>query len=95
MADTSGTSFRLSTRPERIFISIDKSTGRSTISFAPTDAGPPIVHDSDETGALAMRDATAISKTYPGSTIHGPYFHEAPPPGRKRLVRRPSNQRNG
>ena len=86
---------RLSTRPDRIFVSVDKSTGRSTISFAPADAGAPIVHEGDHTGALAMRDATALSETYPGATIHGPHFHEAPPPGRKRIVRRPSNQRNG
>jgi hypothetical protein len=88
MADT----FRLSTRPERIFVSVDTSTGRSTISFAPADAGALIIHEGDPTGALAMQDAAAIVKQYPGATIHGPHFHDTPPPGRKRM--RPANQRN-
>ncbi len=86
---------RLKTRPERIFVSVDESTGRSTISFAPPDAGGPISHEGDGTGALAMRDAKAIAESYPGSTIHGPHFHAARPPGRKRVMRRPTNQKSG
>lgn len=82
----------MTTRPERIFISVDESTGRSTISFAPADAGPPISHEEDRTGELAMRDAKAIFERYPGCTIHGPHFHAARPPGRKGPVRRSSNQ---
>jgi hypothetical protein len=69
---------RLSGRPERIFVSVDQSTGRSTISFAPTDAGSPFQREDDADGALAMRDARAILTKYPGATIHGPHFHAAP-----------------
>jgi hypothetical protein len=79
---------RLNARPERIFISVDESTGRSTISFAPSDVGTPILHEGDRDGASAMRDAKAISEKYPGCTIHGPHFHAARPPGRKRAVRK-------
>jgi len=85
----------LNSRPERIFISVDESTGRSTISFAPSDVGTPILHEGDTTGALAMRDAKSISQNYPGCTIHGPHFHTARPPGRKRVVRKPFNQGRG
>jgi hypothetical protein len=88
-------SYRLNTRPERIFISVDESTGRSTTSFAPAEAGAPIVHESDRTGELAMRDAKAISQIYPGCSIHGPHYHAARPPGRKRIARRPPNQETG
>jgi len=80
---------RLNSRPERIFVSVDQSTGRSTISFQPATAGAPIQHEGDSTGALAMRDAKAISETYKGSSIHGPHFHAARPPGKKRPGRKP------
>jgi hypothetical protein len=86
---------RLNTRPERIFISVDESTGRSTISFAPSDAGKPILHDEDRNGALALSDAKAISAQYPNCTIHGPHFHAARPPGRKRMGRRPAGTESG
>ncbi|HWE27447.1 MAG TPA: hypothetical protein VHB97_05560 [Polyangia bacterium] len=79
---------RLKTRPDRIFVSVDQSTGRSTISFAPSEAGKPILHEDDRTGALAMRDAKAICDSYPGASIHGPHFHAARPPGRKRMTRK-------
>lgn len=82
-------SIRLKSRPERIFVSVDETTGRSTISFAPADAGAPIVHEGDNKGTLAMRDAKAISESYPGASIHGPHFHAAAPPGRKRAMRKP------
>ena len=78
----------LKTRPERIFVSVNQSAGRSTISFAPAECGPPIVHEGDSTGALAMRDAKAIADSYPGSSIHGPHFHQARPAGAKRSMRR-------
>jgi hypothetical protein len=91
MSSTSA-SIRLNTRPERIFVSVDESTGRSTISFAPSEAGSPIMHEGDHTGAAAMRDATIIAERYPGSTIHGPHFHAARPPGRKRVMRKPFKQ---
>jgi hypothetical protein len=85
----------LHARPERIFVSVDESTGRSTISFAPADVGTPIQHEGDKTGAAAMRDAKSISETYPGCTIHGPHFHAARPPGRKRMGRKPSPHGTG
>jgi len=91
VAGVSGT-IRLNARPDRIFVSVDQSTGRSTISFAPPNAGNPILHEGDSTGALAMRDARAIAESYPGSSIHGPHFHAARPPGRKRIFRKPSNE---
>ena len=88
-------STRLNARPDRIFISVDESTGRSTISFQPTDAGRPIVHEQDSKAELAMKDAKAISQTYPGCSIHGPHFHAARPAGRKRAFRRPANEGQG
>lgn len=81
---------RLSSRPERIFISVDESTKRSTISFAPASAGTPILHEDDVKGELAMRDAKAISAQYSNCPIHGPHFHAARPPGRKRMGRKPA-----
>jgi hypothetical protein len=75
-------------RPDRIFVSVDASTGRSTISFAPADVGSPFQRDGDADGARAMRDAQAIVARYPGATIHGPHFHAAPT-GRARPRRRP------
>jgi hypothetical protein len=75
-------------RPERIFVSVDASTGRSTISFSPPDAGSPFQRDGDADGARAMRDAQMILARYPGATIHGPHFHAAPT-GRSRPRRRP------
>ena len=68
---------RISGRPDRIFVSVDASTGRSTISFAPADAGSPFQREGDADGAHAMRDAKAILARYPGATIHGPHFHAA------------------
>jgi len=82
-------------RPERVFVSVDESTGRSTISFHPSDVGEPVLHEDDRTGAVAMREAKSISDSYPGCTIHGPHFHAARPPGRKRAFRKPSPTGNG
>lgn len=79
---------RVVSRPDRIFVSVDESTGRSTISFSPAEAGAPFQRDDDRDGALAMRDAQAIVARYPGATIHGPHFHTAPT-GRTRARRRP------
>jgi hypothetical protein len=75
---------RVHGRPERIFVSVDSSTGRSTISFSPADAGTPFQREDDADGALAMRDAQAIVARYPGATIHGPHFHAAPTRARPR-----------
>jgi hypothetical protein len=85
---------RLHGRAERIFVSVDESTGRSTISFQPASVGAPILHEDDRTGAVAVREAKAISEAHPGSTVHGPHFHGARPPGRKRVMRRSSNDGN-
>ena len=79
---------RVFARPDRIFVSVDASTGRSTISFAPPEAGSPFQREDDADGARAMRDAGAILAKYPGTTIHGPHFHAAPT-GRGRTRRRP------
>jgi hypothetical protein len=81
--------------PERIFISVDESTGRSTISFQPAELRAPVLLEDDRTGASAMREAKAISDGHPGCTIHGPHFHGARPARRKKLIRRPSNNGNG
>jgi hypothetical protein len=80
---------RLRGRPERIFVSVDESTGRSTLSFAPPDTGDPVLHEDDKTGARALADAQEILARYPGATIHGPHFHAARPPNRPRARRRP------
>ena len=64
--------------------SVDASTGKSTISFAPPDAGTPFQRDGDADGSHAMRDAQAIVARYPGATIHGPHFHAAPTRSRPR-----------
>jgi hypothetical protein len=90
---TSGPSLR--GRPDRIFVSVDESTGRSTISFHPADIGPPIQVDDDKTGVRAMKDATTISEKYPGCTVHGPHFHAARPPGRMKLRRKPPREGGG
>src|ERR1043166_5307429 len=82
---------RLHGRAERIFVSVDESTGRSTISFQPTGVGDPILYDDGRTGAGASRGPQAISAAHPGSTIHGPHFHGARPVGRKRVARKPPN----
>ena len=79
---------RLRGRPDRIFVSVDESTGRSTISFAPAEAGEPIQHDDDKSGARAMKDAQALSSRYPGATVHGPHFHAARPPRARPRPRR-------
>ena len=83
---------RLRGRPERVFVSVDESTGKSTISFHPADVGSPIQLDGDATGERAMRDAKSISDKYPGCTVHGPHFHAARPPGRGRPRRRPGTR---
>jgi hypothetical protein len=76
-------------RPERIFVSVDESTGRSTLSFQPTDIGAPVQHEDDHKGVRAMADAKAIIERYPGCTVHGPHFHAARPTGRMKPRRRP------
>jgi len=82
---------RLQGRVERIFVSVDESTGRSTISFLPAGVGDPVLREGDRTGAMAMKDAKTIADDHPGCTVQGPHFHAARPPGRKRMMRRPAS----
>jgi len=77
---------RLRSTPERIFISVDESTGISTVSFSPTEAGAPFQHADDREGTRALEDAKSLLARYPGATIHGPHFHAARPP--KARIRR-------
>jgi hypothetical protein len=79
---------RLRGRPERIFVSVDESTGRSTMSFLPAGISDPVLREGDRTGAAAMREAASLIATYPGCTVHGPHFHAARPPGRTRMRRK-------
>jgi hypothetical protein len=88
MSTSTPSTTRLRGRPERVFISVDESTGRSTISFQPVGVADPVQREGDRTGAMALREATTISETYPGCTIHGPHFHTARPPGRSRPRRK-------
>ena len=81
---------RLRGRPERIFVSVDESTGRSTISFQPPDVGETIQHEDDKSGVRAMKDAESISARYPGSTIHGPHFPAARPARARVRPRKPA-----
>ena len=78
---------RLRGRPERVFVSVDESTGKSTISFHPADVGTPVQVEDDKTGAAAMKEARTISEKFPGCTVHGPHFHQARPPGRQKMRR--------
>jgi hypothetical protein len=83
---------RLRGRPERVFVSVDESTGKSTVSFHPADVGSPVQHEGDQKGETAMSEARSIAKQYPGCTVHGPHFHAARPVGRWKTRRRPQSQ---
>ena len=50
----------LASSPEKVFISVDSSTGRSTLSFAPAGAGEPLTIEGDPRGEGALRTAEAI-----------------------------------
>jgi hypothetical protein len=76
-------------RPERVFVSVDSSTKRSTISFQPTDAADPYQCEDDASGVTAMREASAIAASFAGCTVHGPFFHDARPAGRMKFRRKP------
>jgi len=80
---------RLRGRPERIFVSVDESTRKSTVSFNPPDVGGPLQHEDDAKGETAMAAARSIAAQHPGCTIHGPHFHQARPTGRTRMRRPP------
>lgn len=86
---------RLRGRPEKIFVSVDESTGKATVSFQPTDVGSPIQLEDDKKGEAAMKEAKSIADKYPGCTIHGPHFHAARPVGRWKARRRPAAASGG
>jgi hypothetical protein len=81
---------RLRGKPDRVFVSVDESTGRSTLSFQPAEVCGPIQQEDDRKGERAMREAKAICEKYPGCTLHGPHFHAARPAGRSRPRRKPT-----
>ena len=81
---------KLRGRPEKIFISVDESTGRSTLSFQPPDSGEPFQYDDDKSGNRALEDAKTIVTKYPGCTISGPHFHAARPARARPRPRKPA-----
>ena len=81
-------SLHFSSRPDRVFVSVDERTGRSTISFFPAQVCAPLVIEDDSTGDRAMDEARGIVAKYPGCTIAGPHFHRSTE-GRRRQRRRP------
>ena len=68
---------RLNGRPERIFVSVDESIGRATLSFAPGDVGAPILIEDDPRGEQGLAKARAIADAFPGAQVVGPHFHTA------------------
>jgi hypothetical protein len=72
-----------------VFVSVDESTGKSTISFQPPDVGSAVQYENDKAGPTAMQEARAIVEKFPGCTVHGPHFHAARPAGRMKMRRRP------
>ncbi|MEO8705838.1 MAG: hypothetical protein ABI867_37755 [Kofleriaceae bacterium] len=81
---------KVRTRPDKIFISVDESSGRSTLSFQPADSGEPFQYDDDKTGQRALDDAKTISTRYPGVAISGPHFHAARPARARVRPRKPA-----
>jgi hypothetical protein len=79
----------LSGNPDRVFVSVDERTGRSTISFFPAGVGSPYLCGSeDPSGAEAMAEARKIAAKYPGCVVDGPHFHSSREGGVKRGRRR-------
>jgi hypothetical protein len=74
-------------RPQRIFVSVDEASGRSTLSFLPTEVAPPYQIEDDRRGELALKEAHEVAARYAGCTVEGPHFH-TPKPGAKRMRRR-------
>ena len=75
--------------PDRVFVSVDERTGRSTISFFPADVGPPYQMDTeDRSGNEAMAEAKKIAAKYPGCSVDGPHFHTSKEGGVRRGRRR-------
>jgi hypothetical protein len=79
----------LAIAPERIFISVDSSTGRSTISYAPAEVGAPLTVEGDPRGDNALKTAKAIVARYPSCVITGPHFFESAKGRPKRRGRPP------
>lgn len=69
--------------PSRVFVSVDETTGRATVSFFPTDIGTPIALDDDKGAERALALARAIAGKHPGCTVDGPHFHASKPGGPK------------
>jgi hypothetical protein len=78
---------RLTGAPARIFISVDESTHRSTLSFMPAEVGAPIPREDDGRGEFALSAAREIAASYPGCTIVGPHFHTSRPDKKPRRRR--------
>lgn len=78
---------RLAGTPQRIFISVDETSGRSTVSFVPADISPPYQIDDDRQGEQALAEARELAARHPGCTVEGPHFH-TPKPGVRRMRRR-------
>ena len=72
--------------PARVFVSLDESTSRSTLSFAPAEVGAPVSYDDDPGATQAMATARAIVGANPGCALVGPHVH-ASARGRPRLRR--------
>lgn len=72
---TTPTPPRLRGTPARVFISVDESTGRSTLSYAPPEVGEPLSFDGDADGSSALATARAIAAAHAGCAIVGPHFH--------------------
>ncbi|HUQ05002.1 MAG TPA: hypothetical protein VM261_21010 [Kofleriaceae bacterium] len=85
---------KLATAPERLFISVDASTGRSTLSYQPATAAPPLTREDDPEGLQALEVAQAIVATYPGCAITGPHFFESAKGRPKRRGRPPDAKGN-
>lgn len=66
---------QFSSAPERVFVSVDESTARSTVSFFPSGAAAPIQQDGDGRGDLALSVARSVVAAFPTCTIAGPHFH--------------------
>jgi hypothetical protein len=78
---------RIRGTPERVFVSVDTSTGKSTVSFMPAGVGAPVQYEDDKTGAVAIQEARTLAARFPGCTVHGPHVHGAAT-GRSRPRRR-------
>ena len=78
----------MSGAPQRIFVSVDETTRKSTVSFLPPDVGTPFQFEDDVKGEQALAKAKEIAGRYGGCTVEGPHFH-ASNPARPKRPRRP------